>query len=327
MYFIVAPIIVFFTSFSQAHNFSRLDLMIDTAIAEHIFPEAVVLIGYENNIIYHKAFGHYTYDSSSSAITTETLFDIASLTKVVATTPAAMILCDRGLLCVDDLVMDYFPTFGCYHKEHIRIKDLLTHTSGLSAGVAFGAPDEQPYEIIEELLHQQLMYPTGVQCVYSCMGMIMVQKIIEHVSGMPLDQFVDTEILKPLAMHATMFNPHNKHTCAPTTLTLQGIVHDEKACWLGGVAGNAGLFATASDLARFMCMMLNDGLYQTSDKSYKQLIKSETVQTWAQRQCPFSRGYGWEIGRHLFEIMHLAISAGREHQCGLIRIKIFFVFY
>lgn len=278
---------------------ATLDRLVATAITQKIFPGAVIFISYHGNMIYHKAFGRQTYEPTSSPITTETLFDLASLTKPIATTTAAMSLCDQGLLDLEAPVCSYLPEFRNNGKEKICIKHLLTHTSGLAAG-ATPFPASCTWEQIRTLLAQQkLAYPTELLFTYSDIGFIILQQVIEKITQESLADFCAREIFTPLGMHNTSFNPlsafpHKEY--APSNPANDpygrpaGVVNDEKAFVMGGVAGHAGLFSTAHDLARFMTMLLGKD---------RPLIKQETLHAWTQQQCPFNRGYGWELGRHL----------------------------
>jgi CubicO group peptidase (beta-lactamase class C family) len=287
---------------------ASLDCLIETAINQNVFPGAVALISYQGNVIYHKAFGHQTYTPPSAPITTDTLFDIASLTKPIATTTAAMLLHDRGQLDLNAPVCHYLPEFGNNGKEKICIKHLLTHTSGLDAG-AVPFPHEKGWqEIRHDLMQQRPLYPLELLCVYSDIGFIILQQIIEKITHMPLDEFCTQQIFEPLGMANTSFNPlarFAQKAYAPTVLPSDplgrtaGIVNDEKALQMGGVAGHAGLFSTASDLARFMHMMMRKGIYQTTLGTEQQFILPTAIDQWTQQQCQFKRGYGWELGRHL----------------------------
>lgn len=288
-------------------NVNKLDHLIEAAINQNVFPGAVALISYQGKIIYHKAFGHQTYDPLSAPITTETLFDLASLTKPIATTTAAMLLCDHKLLDLETPVCTYLPEFGNNGKEKICIKHLLTHTSGLDAG-ALPFPHEKSWpEVRHDLMQQQPLYPLELLCVYSDIGFIILQQVIEKITHMPLDKFCTQQIFEPLGMTNTSFNPRIRFThktYAPTVLSndpfgrTAGVVNDEKAFQMGGVAGHAGLFSTASDLARFMRMFMQSGSYETAGNMH-QLVQPTTIVEWTKQQCPFMRGYGWERGRHL----------------------------
>lgn len=286
---------------------ASLDCLVEAAIGQKIFPGAVVLIAQSGRVVYHKAFGRQTYEPTSTPITLDTLFDLASLTKPIATTTAAMLLYDRGLLDLEAPVCHYLPEFGANGKDTICIKHLLTHTSGLDAGATPPNPQLSRESFLVQLMHQPPVYPCELLMVYSDIGFIILQQVIEKITQQPLDEFCEEQIFRPLGMTNTHFNPLThlgQKEYAPTT-TLQsplgkaaGVVNDPKAFLMGGVAGHAGLFSTAADLEHFMNMILHYGYYRAHGREY-QLIKEETIRSWTQQQCPFNRGYGWELGRHL----------------------------
>lgn len=280
-------------------DFGSLDELISSAISEKIFPGAVILIWQDGNILLEQSYGHYTYDSNSVKISSETIFDLASLTKVVATTTAAMICLDRKDFTLDDKVVKYFPEFKSYKKENISIRNLLLHNSGLPAWKKFYGKGLDENGVLLEIFTSKLEFETGTKMVYSDLGIITLGKIIEKVSGLSLDEFCKKEIFLPLEMTKTFFNPEDlvKRHCAPTEIDnywrnklIQGEVHDETAAVLGGVAGHAGLFSTVGDLSKFMSMIINKGIYNS-----KRLINHETVELFTKKQSgQSSRGLGWD---------------------------------
>lgn len=284
-------------------DFSKLDSLMLDAINNKIFPGAVVLINYGGKTIYHKPFGRYTYDKASPKITRDTLFDIASLTKVIATTTMAMQLHDKNLLAIDCPVSEYFDEFATSNKKDIRVDHLLTHTSGL-VDKPIRNINSSSSVLMQEMLNCTPRFSPGSSYTYTCCNMILVQKIIEKITGQTLEECFNRSVKQPLGLVNTCFKPTNIDRCAPTSgqhwrgSTIQGVVHDDKAFILGGAAGNAGLFSTASDLEKFMLMMMNEGKIIKNNKPY-QFIKSETIKAWTSQQSDFKRGYGWEIGRHL----------------------------
>jgi len=275
------------------------DKVINKAVEDKSFPGAVVLVWKDGKTIYEKAFGNYTYDSSSPKIKTNTLFDLASLTKVVATTTAAMICYDKKLFSLEDKVIKYIPKFGVNSKENITIKNLLLHNSGLPAWKKFYGRNLKYDDVIKEIYTSELEYKTGEKTVYSDLGIITLGKIIEKVTGKSLDIFCSDEIFKPLKMNATFYNPKDslKKLCAPTETdnywrmkTLQGEVHDETSAMLNGVAGHAGLFSTADDLAKLMSVLLNKGKI-----NQKIFIQLSTIELFTKRVSKEStRAIGWD---------------------------------
>ncbi len=280
-------------------DFTKVDELINTAVKEKVFPGAVLLIWKDGNVLYEKPYGMFTYDVNSQKVTTETIFDLASLTKVIATTTAAMICIDRNLFSLDDKVINFIPEFGVNNKENITIRNLLVHNSGLVAWKKFYGRGLDENGVLEEIFNSELEYKTGTKMVYSDLGIITLGKIIEKVSGLSLDEFSKKEIFEALEMNSTFFNPGDslKNFCAPTELDnywrnklLRGEVHDETAALLGGVAGHAGLFSTANDLSKFMEMIINKGIHNN-----QRIIKQETIDIFTQKRSDqSSRGLGWD---------------------------------
>ncbi|MGE5680709.1 MAG: glycoside hydrolase family 3 N-terminal domain-containing protein [Bacillota bacterium] len=281
------------------YNFDAVNSLMQSALSDSVFPGAVLYVGHKGHLIYKKAFGKFTYDPDAQIMNTDAMFDLASVSKVIGTTTAAMILFDEGKLILDKKVSDYLPEFGNHGKEKITIRNLLLHNSGLIAFKPFYKMYKTPKEVISDIMNTELDYPTGSKFVYSDLGMITLQQVIERISGMPLDQYLKKHVFDPLGMNHTMYNPPENlyKNCAPTETdkywrmtTLRGKVHDEAAYLLGGVAGHAGLFSTAGDLSVFLQMMLNRGRYNQI-----QLIKPETVDLWTTKQTnQSSRGLGWD---------------------------------
>ena len=289
----------FFYSQNNIGNFFMVDNIINRAIKDKAFPGCVVLVWKEGKIIYEKPFGHFTYEINSREVQKNTIYDLASLTKVVATTTAAMICYDRKLLSLDDPVTKYIPSFNTNGKENITIKNLLLHNSGLPAWKKLYGQGLSAEDIIREIYSSELEYKPGTKYVYSDLGMIILGKIIEKVSGTSLDKFCKDEIFVPLEMNSTFFVPSDsiKQYCAPTEKddywrmkTLQGEVHDETSSLLGGVAGNAGLFSTAEDISRLITVLMNNGRSGGSE-----FIKSSTIDMFIKKYSDEStRALGWD---------------------------------
>ncbi len=272
--------------------------LVNTSIRDSAFPGAVLLIWKNGKIIYENAFGHLIYDDSASMVTTNTIYDLASLTKVIATTTAAMICIDTRLFNIDDKAAKYIPQFGENGKQDITIKNLLLHNSGLPAFKKFYALYNTPGEVLNDIYSTRLLYPTGTKTIYSDLGMIVLGKIIEKVTGETLDKFCNTEIFKPLGMNDTYYNPPSslKFRIAPTEFDkywrnrlLIGEVHDETASLLKGVSGHAGLFSTAGDISKLLQMLLQKGVFEG-----RRIIDSSTVKLFTSKQSN-ERGLGWDI--------------------------------
>lgn len=283
----------------RSFDFSPVDDLVSTAISEKVFPGSAIMIWKDGNILYEQSYGNYTYDLNSEKVNSETIYDIASLTKVVATTTAAMICLDRKLFSLDDRVIRFIPEFAFNKKENVTIRNLLLHNSGLPAWKKFYGRGLEESGVLAEIYNSKLEFETGTKMVYSDLGIITLGKIIEKISGLSLEEFCKKEFFLPLQMNRTFFNPDDsvKQYCAPTeddnywrNKLICGEVHDETAAMLGGISGHAGLFSTVSDLGKFMSMIMNKGIYIN-----KKIINQETVELFTKKQSPqSSRGLGWD---------------------------------
>lgn len=295
-------LILFTISFypqKEKYAFKDVDILINKAIENRAFPGAVVLIWKDGKTIYEKAFGNFTYDDNSSKVNTQSIYDLASLTKVIATTTATMICYDRKLFSLDDKVTKYIPQFAVNGKENITIKNLLLHNSGLPAWKKFYGRNLTYDDVIKEIFSSELDYKTGEKTVYSDLGIIILGKIIEKVTAKSLDVFCSDKIFIPLKMESTFFNPVDsiKKLCAPTEAdnywrmkTLQGEVHDETSAMLNGVAGHAGLFSTANDISELISVLMHKGKFE-----HKEFIKQSTVELFTKRSSEEStRAIGWD---------------------------------
>lgn len=284
----------------------RLEI-IDRVVSEGIraggFPGAAVVIGRQGAAVWRKGFGTLGWGIESPSVSTDrTIYDLASLTKVIATTTAAMILFDEGRLSLDAKVVDFVPGFVGRWKDEVTIRHLLTHRSGMPAGRDLWRVARTADEARQAVVETPLGARPGRYFEYSDLGADLLGMVVEKAAGMPLDVFVRERVFEPLGMHDTFFLPPDsvRDRVAPTEVSpprgypLQGQVHDENAYALGGVAGHAGLFGTADDLAVFAQMMLNGGTYLGT-----RIISDSTVRLFTQRASG-SRALGWEMaeGRH-----------------------------
>jgi len=286
-------------NYLDKYNFAEVDAVVQTAIRDSAFPGAVVLVSKDGKIIYEKAFGHLTYDDTSAVVTTNTIYDLASLTKVIATTTAAMICYDRKLFSLNNPVAKYIPEFAQNGKENVTIKNLLLHNSGLPAYKIFYKKYTSADSVIKDIFRTPLNNPPDSKFVYSDLGMITLAKVIERVSGKKFDAFCRDEIFIPLKMNSTFFNPPDsiKYKTAPTEIDnywrhklIWGTVHDETAALLNGVAGHAGLFSTAEDINNLLRMLLNRGTFNGH-----RIIKEETIKLFTKRYSEQStRALGWD---------------------------------
>ncbi|HEX4122180.1 MAG TPA: exo-beta-N-acetylmuramidase NamZ domain-containing protein [Verrucomicrobiae bacterium] len=277
----------------------QLDVAIDSAIADGKLPGAVVWIEHGTNV-YWKAYGERSLVPTEETMTRDTIFDLASLTKVIATAPAIMMLVERGQVKLDETAHTYIPEFTGGGKEKITIRQLLTHTSGLTEDVSSHTKWHGTETAIQMASATKLRAPPGTEFRYSDINFFLLGEIVHRVSGMPLNEFCAKEIYGPLKMIDTRFLPPESEIprIAPTQMTdgvmLRGVVHDPTSRYMGGVAGHAGLFSTAPDLARFARMMLNMG-----ELDGVRIMKPETVKMMTSVQTPpdmdHRRGFGWDI--------------------------------
>ncbi len=292
---------------------------IDEAVAAAIqakeIPGAVVLVGRRGRIGYFKAFGRRALEPQPEPMTTDTIFDMASLTKVLATTPAILLLAERGTLRLDDRVKRYLPKFTGGGKDAITIRQLLTHYSGLRPDFDLSKSWEGYDAAMDELWQEKTQSDPGKEFVYSDLNFIALGEIVHAASGMSLAEFCRENIYLRLGMTDTSFNPppawrpriaptesrsrsleylKGKGTPVQSGEILRGEVHDPTAWRMGGVAGHAGLFSTARDVAIYAQMLLNRGSYQN-----KRFLSPLTVQAMTSPQSPRAalqlRGLGWDI--------------------------------
>ena len=289
-------------------DFHEIDRIVSAGISNGAFPGAQVIIGNENGILHERYYGNYTYDETSQSVIEESIYDIASLTKVVATTTAVMMLYEAGSIDLNAPVSKYLPEFSAAGKGDVKVLNLLLHNSGLAAFVPFHSMYNSREQILEHIYNSDLKYTTGSKTVYSDLNAILLGMIVEKVSGMNLNEYCEKNIFAPLGMTSTVFNPQGriKELCVPTERDdywrmrlLKGEVHDEAASLMGGVSGNAGLFSNAKDLYRFMKAMLNNGKYSAYETGSKaQLADAATVLYFTSRfqGLPYenTRALGWE---------------------------------
>ena len=287
------------TKVFRAEKLAAMDAAINAAIANHDFPGGVLWLEH-NGVAYHRAFGCRALVPAREAMTEDTIFDAASLTKVVATTPAVMLLVERGKIKLDAAVTNYLPEFGGGEKDFVTVRELLTHTSGLLPDIETKTDWQGQATAVKKACATKLQSMPGTVFKYSDVNFFLLGEIVQRVSGTPLEVFVRREIFAPLKMRDTGFlPPRNKlPRIAPTEVVngvpYRGIVHDPTARHMGGVAGHAGLFFTAGDLARYARMLLNEG-----ELDGVRILRPETVRRMTSVQTPpeisAKRGLGWDI--------------------------------
>lgn len=275
--------------------------LIAAAIDRGDIPGGVLLVGRGDAVLYRRAFGARAVLPEKVKMTEDTVFDLASLSKVVGCATSVMLLVERGQLNLTDRAARYLPRFAANDKGDITVEQLLLHRSGLVADNPLRDYAGDPVQSMTNIFNLQLTYEPGTDAVYSDVGYIVLGELVKAVDGRPLDQFAREEIFAPLGMKDTTYNPPDalKPRCAPTEQRdgrwMLGEVHDPRAYALGGVAGHAGLFSTVDDLARWCRMILNHG---TLDG--KRILSDMTVREMT-RPRPLAdgsnyRGYGFDIG-------------------------------
>ncbi len=284
-----------------SQRFAEVDRILETAIADHAFPGAVVAVGHRGKLVHLAAFGRQTYAPDAPQVATDTVYDIASLTKVVSTTTAAMILVDEGKLDLDAPVARYLPRFSGPDRDRVTVRHLLAHASGIDWWAPLYREIEGKAAYVERIEAMPLVAEPGTKEIYSDLGAILLGAILELVSGAPLDRFVGERVLEPLGMRDTLFRPPAEllPRIAPTERddewrrrVVHGEVHDENAAAMGGIAPHAGLFSTAPDLSRFAQMMLARGR-----ANGHRIVKRATVELFTRRAgiVPGSdRALGWD---------------------------------
>lgn len=246
-------------------DFSAVDTLINAAIARKELPGAALLIGRKSGAIYEKAYGNRALQPAVEPMTTDTIFDLASLSKPISTATCVIILIDRGKIDPKEKVAKYLPEFGKNGKEAITVEHLLLHRGGLIPDNPESDYLEGPAKAWQHICDLGVKSIPGTKFAYSDVGFIVLGKLVETISGQTLDQFAAAEIFKPLGMSDTTYNPPAdwKPRCAPTQQReghwMRGEVHDPRSYAMGGVAGHAGVFSTTQDLSKFCRMILNGG--------------------------------------------------------------------
>jgi uncharacterized protein YbbC (DUF1343 family)/CubicO group peptidase (beta-lactamase class C family) len=294
-------------------DLARLDAippLVEQAIAEKELPGAVVLVGRGDRVLYQKAIGRRAVEPAPEPMTLDTIFDLASLTKVVATTTSVMKLVEDGRIRLSDRVSTFVPGFERHGKTDITIRHLMTHTSGLRPDLDSANPWTGSDAAIELAIDEIPTAPPGERFVYSDINYVLLGDVVRRVSGMPLNEFARTHIFEPLGMKDTTFLPPAslRPRIAPTEpctefgwpcegsemKMMRGVVHDWTARRMGGVAGHAGLFSTAADLSIFCRMLLNGGSYN-GVRILSPLTVAKMTSPASAPGDPNVRGLGWDI--------------------------------
>jgi len=277
---------------------ARIDGVVDKAVGRGDVPGAVVVVGRRGKIAYAKAFGLRASAPGSEPMTRDTVFDMASLTKPVATATSVMVLVEQGKLSLDDRLGKLLPEFDNHGKGAITVEQLLRHRAGLIADNPIKDFNDGPEAAWKHLADLDLTYPPGTSYVYSDVGFMTLGRIVEKVSGQSLDRFASEHVFEPLGMADTGFKPEKPDRVAPTEPAdgsmLRGAVHDPRARALGGVAGHAGLFGTADDLAVYAQALLNGGLGPNG----RRILGPLTVRAMTDpgtTPAGQKRGLGWDV--------------------------------
>tara|TARA_B000000437_G_scaffold217521_1_gene195257 strand:- start:1381 stop:4299 length:2919 start_codon:yes stop_codon:yes gene_type:complete len=286
-------------------DISKVKKYINQAIQDSAFPGGVMLAAKSGQIFLHESFGHHTYTKKKS-VSRGNIFDLASITKVVSTTSAIMNLIEENKLSLDDRVVDYIPEFKGRQEKYFTqktgttIRHLINHTSGLPPFKQYYLMDGNVQTRMDSVMNTEPQRALNDTTIYSDIGLIVLGKIVEVAAKTTLDNYVDSVIFEPLGMKSTFFNPPSKkiNRIIPTENSrfhkklIRGFVHDENAHSIGGVAGHAGLFSTAKDLAIFSQMMLNGGRY-----GWKRIFIENTINNFTRRTNEIegsSYGLGWD---------------------------------
>ncbi|MBN1349968.1 serine hydrolase [candidate division KSB1 bacterium] len=271
--------------------FTGIDVIIQQGVDDKQYPGGCVIAGTATEILYHRAYGCMTYSTNSNPADTSLLYDLASMTKVIATTSCVMKLYESGQVHLDSTVASYMPPFGQNGKAGITLRNCLLHNSGLAA---YYSPSQQetPQQILDAIYAMGLTYTTGTQTVYSCLNFVTLAKVVEAVSGQNINQYLQEIVCQPLGLTRTLYTPPEllRAQCMPTLSNRQGEVHDPLAYGLGGLSGNAGLFSTTGELAVIAQMYLNAGMHRGA-----RFFESATIDLFTRRQSASStRALGWD---------------------------------
>ena len=278
-------------------HLGQVDSIINQAIADGSIPGSVLIVGHDGKVAYRKAYGNRALEPRREPMTVDTIFDVASLTKVIATTTAVMQLVEQGKIRLNDPLAKYLPEFAQNGKEDITIRQLLTHYSGLAPDLDLTTPWESKNTAYQLAFVEPPETTPGSGFIYSDINFIMLGALVEKISGETLDVYTEKHVFASLKMTRTRFVPPAswRPKIAPTQYDennhmLRGVVHDPTARRMGGVAGHAGLFSTADDLAKFAQALLNGGDGILSPLAVAKMTSPETPPS-----APILRGFGWDI--------------------------------
>jgi len=278
-------------------NLAPVTAAVQRGITAGVFPGAVVVIGTHDRILLARGYGHFTWNAASAVPDPDsTLFDLASLTKILAATSSIMVLCDQGQVALQQPVVSILPAFDGPGKGAVTVRHLLEHRSGLRSFLRLDTLARDAETAKRIVMAEPLQAPSGTRVVYSDLNGMLLGWIVERVSGVPLDSFATQAVFRPLGMTRTRYRPPKswRANIAPVGLwhghPIAGEVHDQNAARLGGVSGHAGLYSTGMDVARFAQFMLRKGALPDG----KQLVRPGIVAAFT-RRGPGNRALGWEM--------------------------------
>ncbi len=285
----------------ETQSLLEIDMIMQQAIDDSVFPGGVVGVMKNGALVWNQGYGYHDYSKTKPVLDND-IYDLASLTKVIATTTAIMKLIDQDRLSLDDRVADFVPEFDTGEKRNITIEHMLLHTSGLPAFKTYVDKLKTRGEILEAIRNEPLEARPGEQYTYSDLGYILLAEIVEKITDQRIDRFIRSNFFIPMGMNSTHFTPRNvggwlTRRIPPTEIDdvynrgiVQGVVHDERAYFMDGIAGHAGLFSNARDIAIFSQMILNGGTY-----AGRQYLSPEIVAKFTIRQSPLNqRAYGYD---------------------------------
>lgn len=310
---------------------SNLDLLIENAYNDRAFPGAVCVVGRGDDVYYKKIIGYSRWFTDENPcfdvipaqekgiipVAYDTLWDLASVTKMVSTTMIALRFLEKGLLTMRDTIGMYF-SYAPDDKRYITIGQLMTHTSGLHPSFHIFEIEGDNSMTVQKILNRPLEYETGTKCVYSCMGFILLAKILEKISGRSIDELADELVFSPLKMTHTCYNPL-RHGFMPDQIApteydkdngryVCGVVHDENARSLDGLSGNAGVFSCAEDMIKFASMLSKRGEGLLSHACFEAAVTNRTP---GMMDGDMNRGWGFQLlGENEFSAMSDLYSVG-----------------
>jgi serine-type D-Ala-D-Ala carboxypeptidase len=298
---------------------SEVPRLVNRAMEDQIFPGVEILLAKGESVIFHESYGKIDGSPGSPELRTNYLFDLASLTKPLATAPAILHAQEQGALNINDKILLYIPELKSAETKKITIKQLLTHTSGLPDWLPLYEPGFDRLEAWHSLLNVRLQHEPGVEMVYSCLGYLLLAEVVRRVSKLSLDAYCRRFIFNPLGLNNLVFNPdQDRDDVVPTAYCpyrqklLKGVVHDENAFLFQGEGGNSGLFGTAKEIHQFCLMLGNNGAFDGN-----QLFSEKTVRLMTENQnsgqvAPRTMGWDFKSSNEVY------MSCGKRMPIGSI---------